>query len=144
MKETQRKLLILFFAPIILAAVIIVLYETECLLPGCLNDHPDDNFLAGTMMVLLTMGAIPLALYLFRIPKVHQRLTEDAEKTPLRLFQFGSLRILMLAVPMVLNIWFYYLFAFTTSYFYMAVILLLSMFFVYPSMGRCEAETRND
>ena len=139
MKETQRKLLIAFFAPVIMAVAIIVLYETECLMPGNLPD-PTVNFLAGTVMVLLTMGSIPFALYMFRIPKIHKQLTEDAQKAPQRLLLFGLLRIMMLAAPMVVNIWFYYFFSFTTSYFYMAVILFLSMFFIYPSMDRCIAE----
>ena len=143
MKETQRKLLIAFYAPIILAVAIIILYETECLLPGDLQD-PNVNFIAGTVMVLLTMGAIPLALYMFWIPKIHQRLTGDAQKAPRQLLVFGLLRILMLAAPMVVNIWFYYFFGFSTSYFYMAVILFLSMFFIYPSMGRCIAETAQE
>lgn len=140
MKETQRKLLIAFFAPVILAVIIIVLYETECLMPGNLPD-PTVNFLAGTVMVLLTIGSIPFALYMFRIPKIHRQLTDDAQKAPQRLLFFGMLRMMMLAVPMVVNIWFYYFFSFTTSYFYMAVILFLSMFFIYPSMDRCKAET---
>ena len=140
MKETQKKLLMAFYVPIILAAIIIVLYETECLLPGNLPDA-SVNFIAGTVMVLLTMGAIPFALYMFRIPKIHRQLTCDAQKAPQRLLQFGMLRLLMLAAPMVVNIWFYYFFGFTTSYFYLAVILFLSMFFIYPSMDRCIAET---
>ena len=141
MKETQRKLLIAFFAPVIMAVIIIVLYETECLMPGNLPD-PTVNFLAGTVMVLLTIGSIPFALYMFRIPKIHRQLTDDAQKAPQRLLTFGMLRMMMLAVPMVVNIWFYYFFSFTTSYFYMAVILFLSMFFIYPSMDRCLAETQ--
>ena len=141
MKETQRKLLIAFFAPVIMAVLIIVLYETECLMPGNLPD-PTVNFLAGTVMVLLTIGSIPFALYMFRIPKIHRQLTDDAQKAPQRLLTFGMLRMMMLAVPMVVNIWFYYFFSFTTSYFYMAVILFLSMFFIYPSMDRCLAETQ--
>lgn len=141
MKETQRKLLIAFFAPVIMAVAIIVLYETECLMPGNLPD-PTVNFLAGTVMVLLTIGSIPFALYMFRIPKIHRQLTDDAQKAPQHLLTFGMLRMMMLAVPMVVNIWFYYFFSFTTSYFYMAVILFLSMFFIYPSMDRCLAETQ--
>lgn len=141
MKETQRKLLIAFFAPVIMAVIIIVLYETECLMPGNLPD-PTVNFLAGTVMVLLTIGSIPFALYMFRIPKIHRQLTDDAQKAPQRLLTFGMLRMMMLAVPMVVNIWFYYFFSFTTSYFYMAVILFLSMFFIYPSTDRCLAETQ--
>ena len=46
----------------------------------------------------------------------------------------------MICLPMVLNVLFYYLYGEETSFFYMAVVLLVSLSFIYPSKNRCEEE----
>ena len=45
----------------------------------------------------------------------------------------------MLTVPMVVNTLLYYLFM-NVAFGYLAIILALCIFFVFPSMSRCEAE----
>jgi len=51
---------------------------------------------------------------------------------------------MMLCVPMILNTFFYYAFGDSVSFFYLAVILALSLFFVFPNKKRCEHECSMD
>ena len=50
-----------------------------------------------------------------------------------------SIRLCLLAVPMMVNVFMYYQFV-HPSFGYMAIIGLLTMAFVYPSAARCQAE----
>lgn len=143
MKETQRKLRLAFFIPIVIALLMVVVFETGWILPGAVDDRQID-FMVSMVMVLITLGVIPFALYMFRIPKIRHLLTHQPEQAAQRLLSLGLVRMSLLSVPMVLNILFYYLFCLNTSYFYMGVILFLSMFFIYPSIGRCQQEITPD
>ena len=71
---------------------------------------------------------------LFKLRAVAKRL-----RTPQALLCLGSLRLAMLTVPMVVNTLLYYLFM-NVAFGYLAIILALCIFFVFPSMSRCEAE----
>ena len=55
------------------------------------------------------------------------------------LLRWGSLRMLMLCVPMVINTLCYYLFM-NVAFAYMAIILFICLFLVYPSLDRCYSE----
>ena len=46
----------------------------------------------------------------------------------------------MLCLPMVLNVFFYYAFGDVAGFYYLAIILALSLFFVFPTKKRCEHE----
>jgi hypothetical protein len=86
---------------------------------------------------LLTLIAVPLALRLFKFGAVRRRLYEDNEHA---LAIWGTIRILILGLPMVMSALLYYLFL-NASFGYIAIILLISMLFIYPSMERCVSET---
>ena len=70
---------------------------------------------------------------------MRDRLIADGE-TALR--RWGSVRMLMICVPMVLDLLLYYLFGAVVGFFYMAVIHLLTITFVFPTKRRCEHECR--
>ena len=73
------------------------------------------------------------ALYLFRMRAVRRRLVAGRENALLRL---GLVRILMMALPMMADTLLYYIYM-LPSLGYLAIILFLSLFFVYPSKERC-------
>lgn len=99
------------------------------------------TFITSTLMILLTLTLLPLALRLFKFKRIHANLTE--QKAP-ALLRWGSLRIIIMGVLLIVNTILYYLFAFESTFGYLAVITLLCMPFVVPTMRRCEAEVTEE
>ena len=91
-------------------------------------------------MELLTLGGVFLALRLFKFPKVHQDLVTKKEHA---LFKWGILRLALLLIPMVANTYLYYMFM-NTTFGYMAIIQLLCLPFVFPTMSRCQSEVESE
>lgn len=140
MEKTVKNLRMLFLCSITVALIIVLLYETEILLPGALALNNRLCFVVATIMELLTIAIIPFALRLFKFRKVNGKLTESETTRWDNLLKYGSVRILLLAIPMIINVVCYYLFT-LTAFAYMAIILFLCMFFVYPTVDKCIAET---
>ena len=108
------------------ALVMVVLFETETLLPGVLPGEGNAAFLCLSAMEIITICMLPLALRLFKIKRVAL---------------WGSVRMMMMCLPLVANVLMYYLFDLKPAFFYMAVICLIALVFVYPSKDRCLSET---
>ena len=126
-----------YLAGIVLVLTIVCLYETEVVVPGVLATDKQSEFLMTFLMELMTLGCAFLALRLFKFEKIHQELiTEKA----VALKKWGLLRLLVLEVQMVVNTYLYYLYM-NPTFGYLGIIIALCLPFVYPSMGRCEAET---
>lgn len=142
MAKTQKRLMLLFIAFIAISLLLVAAYETNLLLPGDKAEALQTKFVVAVAMELSTIALIPLALYLFRIPLVKRRLTSGHPSD--KLLVWGTVRMSMLGVPMVVNTFCYYRFGLEVSFGYMAIILFLCMFMVYPSMGRCVVETTPD
>lgn len=140
MEKTVKNLRMLFLCSIAVALIIVLLYETEILRPGALALNNRLCFVVATIMELLTIAIIPFALRLFKFRKVNGKLTESETTRWDNLLKYGSVRILLLAIPMIINVVCYYLFT-LTAFAYMAIILFLCMFFVYPTVDKCIAET---
>ena len=141
MKQTKNILTAELFVMVALSLLTVVLYETDTLAAGTLTGDNNLQFLVTTTMELLTIGFIPLSLYLFRTSFVRRSLTTATDK-PRRLLLWGTLRMMMLCLPMLLNTLFYYMFVFSVSFGYMAIVLFLCLFMIYPSMKRCEYEVQ--
>jgi len=137
MKKTKRSLLLIFSVFLLLSVVIVILFETDTLLPGTLAADKQSEFILATILELLTLGAIFMGLRLFKFKTVHEDLT--TRKAP-ALMRWGSVRLLLLELPMLCNTLLYYIYM-NTTFGYMAIILALCLPFVYPSEGRCKAET---
>ncbi len=136
MKKTQYTLLLIFSVFLLFSVLIVILYETDTLIPGALSADKQSEFLLVTLLELVTLGTIFMALRLFKFKRVHDELTNDKEPA---LLKWGSFRLLMLELPMLCNTLLYYLYM-NTTFGYMAIILALCLPFVYPSEGRCKAE----
>ena len=137
MKKTRNILMSLFWGSIVLAVLLAVLFETGLMPKAVWQDYASQEVMTRMIMELVTLAMIPLSLYLFKFGHVHADLLKRKEKA---LNLWGVLRLLMLLVPMIMNTLLYYMFM-QTTYGYMAIILLICLPFVYPSLGRCKADT---
>lgn len=137
MKHTYNVLNAIFWTSLSVSLAMVVLFETSILPDGvCHTATGSSEFVWATLMELLTLCTIPMALRLFRFGSVAKRLvSSDA------LCRFGSIRLLMLCVPMVVNTLLYYMYM-NVAFGYMGIILFLSLFFVMPTAKRCEEEVR--
>ncbi|MBR1463173.1 MAG: hypothetical protein IJ604_07330 [Prevotella sp.] len=140
MDKTIAKLKTLFYSLIIIALVLVVVYETDLILPGALSSDSKSSFVLSAIMELYTVCMIPLSLYLFRIPKIHQGLLSSPAKS---LLCYGRLRMILLGVGLIANTLLYYL-CMNVTFGYLAIIFLLVFPFVYPSKARCQAETSEE
>lgn len=137
MKRTQSILTIEIAVFVVAALIVVGLFESNTLLEGSLADSKTNEFLVVTAMELLTLCTVPLALRLFKFKSVERSLKENGQQA---LLKWGTIRIMLIVVPMLLNVILFYLFG-NVAFGYMAIILFLCLFFIYPTKSRCEAET---
>lgn len=138
MQKTRKKLWAECFISLTLSLLIILLFETQLIEEGLLlSEDGTLRFAIQSLMTIALFVTIPSALYLFRWEKVARDLKCSREKA---LIKWGTFRMMLLCLPMTLNVLFYYLFGSSVSFFYMAVIYLLSLVFILPTKGRCENE----
>lgn len=129
----------IFLTAIAVELVIVVLFENDLLPCGIMiSDDKSVEFVVATIMELLTICVIPVALKLFRFKRISKLLT-SAEA----LSKWGTIRLLMLCVPMIVNTVFYYMFM-NVAFGYMGIIIFLCLFFVVPTKERCRSEIRTE
>ncbi len=137
MEQVKQSLMLLFWIVIVLVIILVCLYETELLESGIFAADQQSEFLVLTLMELITLGCAFFSLRLFKFKSIHADLIE---RKAAALRKWGFLRLLMLQIPLLLNTLLYY-FYMNPTFGYMAIILLLCLPFVYPSMNRCLSET---
>ena len=137
MKKTQRILMVVFITILTLSLLCVVIYETNVLEAGSMADKKQDEFFALTVLELASLAGLVLALRLFKFKCIHNELV--TQKAP-ALLKWGLMRLALLELPMLSNTFFYYMFM-NPAFGYMAIIQLLCLPFVYPSLNRCIAET---
>jgi hypothetical protein len=59
------------------------------------------------------------------------------------MLKWGIIRLLILEVPMLIDTLLYYIYM-NTTFGYLGIMLLLCLPFVFPSVGRCLAETSEE
>lgn len=138
MKKIQTVLLWELWISVALSLVLVILFENSILYGGLLATEKSAEFITLSILEIVTISFIPLALRLFKIKIVHRQLVSEIKEH--RLLQWGSLRLSMICIPMFINTLLYYLYM-NVAFGYMAIIQLLCLFFVYPSMQRCLSET---
>lgn len=138
MKKTQRQLMALFCMMLLVATILYICGE---FLQLDMTLWPDasrsQQFIGTTVMILLTISLLPFALRLFKFRRVNADLQERKAKA---LARWGTLRLLIMGLLLVVNTFLYYAFGFESTYGYLAVVTLLCLPFVVPTMNRCEAE----
>ncbi len=137
LKIAQRYLMLNFVLMIALCLLIVVLYECEILVSSDLSNNTQLVFFLQIVMEFASIIVIPVALKLFAFKPVRRRLLETKGTALLR---WGTVRIQLLCVPMLVDTLLYYQ-TMWAGFGYLGIILLLCLFFVYPSMGRCIDET---
>ena len=130
----------LLFFMVVVTLLLVGLYETEILTPTDMASDATLMFVILTMMELVTIVAIPVALKMFSLKAVRRKLVARKGDA---LLPWGTARLNMLCLPMLINTFMYYQ-TMSPAFGYMAIILFLCLFFVYPSIGRCEAEVSED
>ena len=140
MKQVSKQLMLVYTLLVAVALVIVLLYELDVLEAGVLADSKQTEFIAMTTMELTSLAAAFLGLRLFKFPKIHESLVTQKEPA---LLKWGMLRLLVLEVPMVSNTYLYYIYM-NTTFGYLAIILLLCLPFVFPTLNRCIAETTEE
>jgi hypothetical protein len=140
MKRTRNILMGFFIGGILLPILIVLLFETEVLMPGTAAGRTQAEFVLTVIMELVTLADAWLALRLFKMGIIRSDLQRRKE---VALLKWGTLRIFLLDMPMLFNAFLYEMFL-QTTFGYLAIILLICQPFVYPSMARCESEVTPD
>lgn len=135
MKETIKKLQVLYFAYLAITFLIFLL--------SSYNGIPEHDatspleFYISTFDVILSILIIPLALKLFKFKKVHDKLNTNKSEA---LLYYGIIRMAILNNMLLLNTALYAILFGSPTYGYLAIIFLIAMIFIYPSRGRCYSE----
>lgn len=137
MKNVSKRLKAIFFAIIALALVMVIVFETGMMESGALADDRQQEFILTALMELTSLGAAFLGLRLFKFSSVEKQLVDSPETA---MTKWGTVRLLMLELPMLVDTLLYYMFM-NATFGYLAIMLLLCLPFVYPSEDRCTAET---
>ena len=140
MKKVSKQLMAFYIAQIALALVFVVLFEMNLLPEGVKADDKQSDFVQTAVMEIVTLGAAFLGLRLFKFKAIHNDLVTRKERA---MWKWGMTRLLMLEAPMVIDTLLYYIYM-NTTYGYLAIILLLCLPFVFPSLDRCLAETSDE
>ena len=140
MKSISKRLVVIYMSLAAIALAIILLYETDILEAGVMEEQKQLEFILTAMMELISLGAAFMGLRLFKFKTVHNDLVNRQEPA---MWKWGVIRLLILEVPMVIDTLLYYIFM-NTTFGYLAVMLLLCLPFVFPSVNRCLAETSEE
>ena len=140
MKSISKRLVVIYMSLAAIALAIILLYETDILEAGVMEEQKQSEFILTAMMELISLGAAFMGLRLFKFKTVHNDLVNRQEPA---MWKWGVIRLLILEVPMVIDTLLYYIFM-NTTFGYLAVMLLLCLPFVFPSVNRCLAETSEE
>ena len=129
MKKILFRLKIEYVAVWFAAILLVILFESDCLLPGGFAGEDRIVYLAQTLSILITLGCIPLAL------------TVKNDSNRLVAYRFWSeVRMCLLVFPLIVNLLLYYL-TMEVSSAYCALIVVLAMLFCWPSEVRLVNET---
>ena len=139
MNRISKYLTLIYMLLVAVTLVVIVLYETDVLESGIMAEDKQSEFILTFVMELVSLGAAFLGLRLFKINTVHYYLVARQEPA---MMKWGTIRLLILEVPMLADTLLYYIYM-NTTFGYLAIILLLCLPFVFPSLGRCLGEVEN-
>ncbi len=126
--------MLLFVAILLVAAAIYVGGEFAkvdmCILADASRQQ---RFFSSTLMILLTIGLLPLSLRLFRFKAVSADLQR---RKAAALACWGTIRLAVLGLLLVLNTFLYFAFGFEVVCGYLAVLVLLCVPLVVPPNER--------
>lgn len=139
-QQAQHILLSDFLVMAGLTLLTVAGYETDILPQMDVEGMETEIFVWQVGMELLSIIAIPLALKLFKLTFVRRQLARSKGRA---LVKWGIIRIELLCIPMLVNTFMYYQ-TMSPAFGYLAIIIFLCLFFVYPSIDRCVVETEDE
>ncbi len=138
MKKTRNRLMALYCSFLAIATLLYILGEfLQVDMVLFIDASKQTTFVCSTLMILFTVALLPTALRLFKTIRIKADLVARKEQA---LAQWGTLRLCIIGLLLVVNTALYFAFAFDTTYGYLAVVVLLCMPFVVPTMSRCQAD----
>ena len=140
MRHVQKILMIQFYTIIAMVVLTVLFFESEVIVSGGLAGDTQSEFLFTAMMELVTLCFAFLSLRLFKFEKIRADLISRKE---VALQKWGVTRLLLIEAPLVFNTLLYYLYM-KPTFGYLAIILVLCLPFVYPTLNRCVAETSEE
>ena len=114
MEQIRKTLLTLLGTFLFVLISLVAVYELALVLPGSLSGDSSLTYVQFIMQPLALL-LIPLALYLFKFPQVSKSVTNPQSYKG-------------------------YIYGEEVGFFYLALILMISIFFIYPTKDRCESE----
>lgn len=138
LKLTQKILMLNFWLMLVVTFFLVLIYELEVVEP--MDCNTQWVFFWQVMMEIIAIVCIPVALKLFSIKVVRRRLVSGKGAA---LLPWGTVRLNMLCVPMLIDTFLYYQ-TMSPAFGYLAIILFLCLFFIYPSRSRCFSETTDE
>ena len=94
-------------------------------------------FIVSTLMILTTLASIPAGLRLFKFSKVASEIKMEGKPA---LLKWSIIRMVLIGDLLVVNTMLYYFFGFEPAFGYLAIVCLLTMPFILPTMSRCKSE----
>lgn len=138
------KLRLNFFFWLFWAFLLLLLFETEILMPGVWagTGMTETFFIFQTLMMIVTLCAIPVALKLMNWSWVRKQIAYGEMKESKAYLGWSAVRCGILGVSLLLNLIVYYC-ALEKANALCALILLFSYFFCWPSEVKIKTETNN-
>ncbi|MDD7273774.1 MAG: hypothetical protein PUG96_07490 [Prevotellaceae bacterium] len=137
---TQRRQQIIATGVVLIALLWWAVMEWNPLLINPIEDA-QTRFVLQISLQLLTLCAIPVALTMMHFSFIKKRISDKDDVAKVAVYaRWSIVRLLVLGVPLLLNSVAYYLCGAEVGFFYLAVICLLSLFFVFPTEKRRQRE----
>lgn len=136
MKKITKQLRSTFWLFCLLEVCIVACYECGLYVEGGFAGNITSEFITATVMELLTIIIIPIALKMMKWGAVRAVIRNQKEAG---YYRMALNRLWLLLIPMLANTLCYYLFM-NVAFAYMAIVLAISLAFVYPTEKRAEAE----
>jgi hypothetical protein len=105
------------------------------------ESYKPTNYVVQMIMIMLVLTLLPLSLYMFKFKCIHSSLIATPAAS---LLKWGTIRIFVLGLLLLSNTILYYMFGFEPAFGYLAVMVMLVMPFILPTMSRCKAETEEE
>ena len=124
----MKTIKIIFWAVLALMLAAVILFETNEQLTGFLGMTEADEFKLLSVMEMLTLMSIFLMLRLFKFERIARQIEESPQRAlPL----WTSVRVAVMLVMIAANGLLYYG-TMNTTFGYLAIIIMVSLPFVYP------------
>lgn len=138
MKRIRNILMTIFCLQLLTAGVLYILGDWMNVdLAFVSNVDSQTLFIVSTLMILTTLASIPAGLRLFKISKVASEIKMEGKPA---LLKWSIIRMVLIGDLLVVNTMLYYFFGFEPAFGYLAIVCLLTMPFILPTMSRCKSE----